>query len=221
MKKISLNLNTIALLFATVLMVPQVTHAQSTAITNLVSMVQNIITALFPILVAAGILMFGYNITKFLLSQDQKDQNLYKKGIWNSLIALFIVFVFVGIITTLANSLGIGALGQDITTSSPAGTTAGTAGGISTFRNISLSIAKFGSQKIVPIMIAVSLLFFIGNIVISMAKSDNENERTKLNKYILWGILALFVLLTLFSIVGIFTGSLFGTGAVIPQFPTS
>jgi uncharacterized membrane protein YjfL (UPF0719 family) len=65
------------------------------------------------------------------------------------------------------------------------------------------------------------MLFFIGNIIISMSKSDVEAERTKLNQYMKWGILALFLLLTLFSVVSLFTGSLFGTGAVIPQFPTS
>jgi hypothetical protein len=200
-------------------MIPSIAFAAPQSIINLVTLVETIIQALFPIAVAVAVLTFGYNIAKYLTSKNLADQNVYKAGILNSALALFIIFVFLGVITVLANSLGIGSLGGNIGVSDPSGVAAGS-GGVSTFRNIALSVAGFISKRVIPIMVACAMLFFIGNIIISMSKSDVEAERTKLNQYMKWGIIALFLLLTLFSVVGMFTGSLFGTGAIIPQFQT-
>ncbi len=212
----------VALVAMVTFIIPHVSFAAPTAVINLVSLLESIISALFPVIVAIGILVFGYNIGKYLTSKDLADQNLYKSGIVNSIIALAVVFTIFGIIKLLASSLGISTLGVGITVSNPdAGLGSGTADGINTFRYYALEISKFISGRIIPIMVASALLFFVGNVVISMTKSDVEAERTKLNQYLRWGVVALFILLTLFSVVGFFTGSLFGTGAIIPQFPTS
>lgn len=204
---------------ASIVATPLVTFADN-GLVKFVTLAEGIIQALFPIMVAVAILTFGYNLVKYLTAKDQIDQSVHKTGLFNSMIGIFVIFVIVGLITILAHSLGIPSLGADITVSDSSGLEAGS-GGIATFRHIALNISKFISARIIPILVACSLLFFFGNIIISISKSNVEEERTKLNAYLRWGILALFLLLTVFSIVGIFTGSLFGTSAVIPQFPTS
>jgi hypothetical protein len=217
-KKISIQS---VFILVVVLLVPMIAFADTpTVILDIVGFADVIIKAIFPILTALGILAFGYNIGKYLTSKDIVDQNVYKAGILNSLFALFIMFVIVGLITVLANSLGIPSLGLDISVADKSGLVGGS-GGIGTFRNYALGIARFLTQRIIPILIACALMFFLGNLVISMTKSNVEAERTKMNDYLKWGILALFVLLTLFSIIGMVTGSLFGTGAIIPQFQTT
>jgi hypothetical protein len=219
MKKIISNNSTafnFSLIMVGLMVVPVVASAAS-AIVNFVTFIETLMSAAFPILTGLGIVVFGYNVMKYLTSKNLSDQNLYKAGIWNSLIALFIIFVLFGLIRVVANSLGIPVLGTDI------GIATGKIGdgnGITSFREIALTIARFGAQRFIPIMIGGAVLFFIGNIVISMTKSDNEEERTNMNAYLKWGFIALFVLLTFFGIVSLFTGSLFGTKAIIPQFQT-
>jgi hypothetical protein len=200
------------------MVVPFIASADSIFI-NLVSLVEGLISALFPILTALGVIMFGYNVMKYLTSKNLADQGLYKAGIWNSLLALFVLFTVLGLVKILASSFGIDSITNSISTINPDGSTNGS-GAVSSFRNIALSVSKFLSQRILPIMVAGSLLFFLGNIVVSMSKSDNEQERVNTNAYLKWGVLALFVLLTFFGIVSLFTGSLFGTRAIIPQFQT-
>lgn len=200
---------------------PGLVHAQDTSVlVDIVSFIETILSALFPIMAAMGILMFGYNIGKYLTSKDIIDQNIYKSGILNSLLALFIMFTVFGLIKVVASSLGIPAL-NSLQLADDSGKALGSAGGVSTFRYYALTISKFLSQRIIPIMIGVALLFFMGNIVISMSKSNVESERTKMNDYLKWGVFALFLLLSLFGIIGIITGSFFGTGAIIPQFQTT
>jgi magnesium-transporting ATPase (P-type) len=204
-----------------VLLIPGVTFAVAQPIVNLVVLIESIFTALFPIIVAFGVLVFGYNIFNYIRSSDLANQNLYKGGIINSLIALFVIFTFFGMIKILSTSLGIPQLGVDLGTANNTDAFAEGSGGIATVRNISLRIAKFTSQRVIPIMVAGAVLFFMGNTVISMTKSDQEKEREELNKYLRWGLLALFVLFTAISLVGFLTGSFFGTKPLIPQFQTS
>lgn len=205
------------------MVIPELVFAQagSPTIVTIVAAVEGVITALFPIITALAILAFGYSLAKYLAAKDLADQSVYKAGLINSIIAIFVLFTVVGLVTVLARSLGIPNLGVDITTSTTAGISPGTASGISTFRNLALAVSKFVSTRIIPIMLAGAILFFFGNIVIGITKNDQEAERTQLNAYLKWGILAIFIILTFFSIVSIFTGSLFGTKAVIPQFQTS
>lgn len=203
------------------LVLPGITFAAAQPIVNLVSMIESIFSALFPLAIAAGVLVFGYNIFNYLRSKDLADQNLFKGGIINSLSALFVLFVFFGLIKVLARSLGIPELGVDLGTANNSDAFATASGGIATFRNIALQISKFVSQRIIPLMIAAGILFFMGNTVIAMTKGDQEKEREELNKYLRWGLLALFVLFTAISLVGFLTGSFFGTRPLIPQFETS
>ena len=210
-------LNSVAIITAVGLTIPNISFAAPTAFVSLVALVEAIITSLFPIIVAAGFLAVGYNLLKYLASKTSTDQNVYKAGILNSIFGLFIILVVFGLIKILANSLGIPSLGVDIGIADPSGSGLG---GVNSFRHIALSVATFVSGRIIPILVACAVLFFFGNIVISMTKSDVEAERTNLNVYLRWGIFALFLLLTLFSVVGMVTGSLFGVGAIIPQFQT-
>lgn len=200
------------------LLIPQVSFAAPTVLVNFVNFLQNIIKALFPIMTAAGFLAVGYNLIKFLSSKTSTDQSIYKTGIINSFAGLLIMFIIFGLIKILAGTLGITSLGAPIGIADPSGSGLGRQG---SFRYIIFSSTDFISSKMVPILSASAVLFFFGNIIISMTKTDQEAERTKLNNYLVWGILAIFILFTLFSIVGIFSGSLFGTGAIIPQFRTS
>jgi hypothetical protein len=192
--------------------------AQPNFIVQLVGLVEAVITALFPIVVTLAVLAFAFNTGKYLASKNIADQSVYKAGIINSFIGLFVIFTVFGIAKILAQSLGIPGLGEGITIADPSGLgTSGTA----SIRDYILLIAKFLSQRIVPVMISVGILIFFSNIAISMTKTDSDTERTNLNAYLRWGILAIFVLLALFSIVNLFTGTFFGTRAFIPQFPTS
>lgn len=191
---------------------------QQNFIVQIVDLLDAVITALFPLMIVAGVIAFAYNLMNYLVSQNNSDQSIAKSGIFNSLLALFVMFTIFGVIKILAQTFGIPSLGESLTIADSSGL-GGTGG--KTIRDYAFIIARFISQRIIPIMVSVAVLFFFGNIVIAMTKTDSQQERTNLNAYLRWGILALFVLLTVFSLVNILTGTFFGTQAFIPQFPTS
>ncbi len=85
-----------------------------------------------------------------------------------------------------------------------------------------VSATDYINKNIIPILVAIAVLVFFYNLIFFIFNSSNEKEREEFKKYSLNSILALFILLCVWGIIGIFTHTFFnGKNPVIPQLPTS
>lgn len=89
-----------------------------------------------------------------------------------------------------------------------------------TFREIVTTIVQFIGVRIMPILVALALLAFFFNLIIFIIKMDSPTERQQFKKYSVNALVGLFIMLTVWGIVGIATRTLHW-GLVIPQLPTS
>jgi len=86
-------------------------------------------------------------------------------------------------------------------------------------------IGLFGRvvASLIPIATGLALLFFIWSLAKFILNADNDEERKKGKQQMMWGIVALFVLVSIWGIVG-FIGRTLGVGpdgaAPFPQFGT-
>lgn len=83
------------------------------------------------------------------------------------------------------------------------------AANVGTFRDLVLSIVKLLSTGVMPILVAIGIVIFMTNLIQYIRASDNESEHVKFGKYVGWSLLALFVMLGVWGIVGILVRSLF------------
>jgi len=61
---------------------------------------------------------------------------------------------------------------------------------------------------LVPGAIALQIIFFIVGIIIYVMNGDNEAKRTEGSQFMLWGILAIFVTLSVWGLVAIIRNTL-------------
>lgn len=91
----------------------------------------------------------------------------------------------------------------------------------STFKGIIeyiLSLIKL----LIPILVGVAFLVFFWGLSKFVIGADNDQEVKKGKEFMLWGILALFILLSVRSILSILSNELdFGGAKTIPLLPTS
>ena len=78
-------------------------------------------------------------------------------------------------------------------------------------------------NKVVPILITLAIIYFIWGLAMFIKDSDNEEKRKEGQQKMLWGIIAFFVIFSMWGLVNLI-GATFGitpgAGAVpIPQFP--
>lgn len=95
-----------------------------------------------------------------------------------------------------------------------------TGGGTTSLRLILNSVAAFVSGKVMPILVGIAILAFLYNMVYFIAKSGNEQERETFKSYMVNSLIAMFILVSVWGIVGLGTQTLLGTKPFIPQLPT-
>ena len=99
--------------------IPAVAFAQTagtTGLAYLIIQIKGLLSALFPIAIAIGVLAFFYELIMFIVNQKNPDKSeTFKKGILWSLLALFLMFTFFGLLNVIANTLGLqGAVGAGV-----------------------------------------------------------------------------------------------------------
>lgn len=77
-------------------------------------------------------------------------------------------------------------------------------------------------DSLVPIFITLALAYFIWGIAQFILHSDGEEARSEGKNKMLWGVIALFVIVSVWGLVG-FIGSTLGVGQgghpIVPQLP--
>ena len=66
--------------------------------------------------------------------------------------------------------------------------------------------------SIIPIVIALALLFFFWGLAKFILHADDENERAKGKNIMVWGIVALFVIVTVWGIIAVLQNTFIGPG---------
>ena len=74
---------------------------------------------------------------------------------------------------------------------------------------------------IIPILISVAFIVFFWGLSKFVIGANNDQEVKKGKEFMLWGILALFILVSIRSILGLLAGDLeIGDGKTYPLLPT-
>lgn len=64
------------------------------------------------------------------------------------------------------------------------------------------------NSYLIPIAIGLEFILFIAGVIIYMTNGDNEAKRTEGNKFMMWGLVAIFITLSLWGLVAIIRNTL-------------
>jgi len=71
----------------------------------------------------------------------------------------------------------------------------------------------------IPILIGLALISFFWRNVVALAKKDELAQKAELKWYLFWGVIALFVMVSVWGLVGILADT-FGIQNAVPQLDT-
>jgi len=75
-------------------------------------------------------------------------------------------------------------------------------------------------KSIIPLLFSLAVAGFIWGVIQYFLNPENEENRKKGKSYMLWGIISLFVMISMWGLVAV-VGNTFGIGTVIPQLKTN
>ena len=74
------------------------------------------------------------------------------------------------------------------------------------------------SVAVLPLLVTVAIVIFIIGIIKYISKADEAKEREEGRNFMIYGIVALFVMVSIWGLVGIIQGTFgLGTNVLIPQ----
>ena len=71
----------------------------------------------------------------------------------------------------------------------------------------------------VPVLVSLALLFFVWGLATFILNSGNKEEGKKGRDRIVWGLVALFVILSIGGLLSIIRNTVFGNAGYFYQFP--
>ncbi len=84
-------------------------------------------------------------------------------------------------------------------------------------RSIAENIAKFLSGTFITFLTVLALIFFLWGVADFIRNAENSDARKKGKQRMVWGIIALFFMLTFLSVTGVLTRTVFGNNPILPQ----
>lgn len=197
---------------------------------------------IIPILVSIGLIVFLWGILKYVSSgDDEEKRNSGRNFMLYGVVGLFIMVSVWGLVAIINRTFGIGQGGapsgipivpgkMDGDTTNPSNTTFLTtcseffpAGGFNPQRPTKYSeivcLALGYIQASINVLIALSLVVFLyGVIKYVISKGGEEKERGKARGFMLYGIIALFVMISVWGLVAIINRTLgLGQGGYLEQ----
>ena len=74
-------------------------------------------------------------------------------------------------------------------------------------------------NSVVPLLVAVAVASFVYGIIQYFLFPDNEEKRKAGKNFMFWGLVTLFVMVSIWGIVGIFSNTFLDGRTVLPSLP--
>jgi len=231
---------TLALLVVTF---PVLSFAQTTAtkvcsatinnIGDIVCVIGSILNRIIPVLLALGVLFFIWGVVQYMIGGDEEAKKKGKNKIIYGIIGLVVIVGMWGLVNIVVKTFG---LNQALTPiDNPANIinnnlTTQTTNSASCFTNYQ----KGGKPKIgdllnyatcvigtsvIPLLFVLAVASFVWGVVQYVINDQEEAKKAKGRSFMIWGIIALAVMVSIWGLVGILRNT-FGIEDFVPSVHT-
>jgi hypothetical protein len=189
--------------------------------------IHGLLNAVVPVLLALGIVYFVWGVVQYVIRSDEEAKKAGKNRMIWGIIGLTVIIGLWGLVYTVVDTFGLFALPPVAPVLIPGD---GGGGGICPYTNnpspkfqdvLGYATCIIGSS-IIPFIFALAVVMFVWGVVqYFLLNADEEKKRTQGKMFMIWGIIALAVMISVWSLVAIL-GDTFGIDtSVLPTVSPS
>jgi len=210
------NLLKFSPILSLVFFIPFIASAQAaTGLTDIVSKISALFSAIIPVLVAFGVLYFIWGMVQYFIGDSEEAKKTGRDRIIYGIIGLAVVVSIWGLVAILNQTFGLSGTNGLVGQNSPDLTNLVTkAAPTSGCKDLSTPNLKFSDyldyftciigSSVIPFIFALAVVMFIWGIVkYFILNADEEKKRAEGKQFMIWGIIALAVMLSVWGLVGI------------------
>lgn len=192
----------------------------TTGIGGILATIQSFLNGIIPILIALGVVYFVWGVVKFMIADSEEAKTKGKDHIIYGIIGFAVIVGLWGLVNIVVGTFGLGGAGQlNVPSLAPLPTGGDTCTMGDKLQGVLKYFTCIINDSIIPFLFALAILMFIwGAVKFFLINSDEEAKREQGKQFMIWGIIALAVMMSVWGLVGLL-GKTFNlnTGNVLPQ----
>jgi hypothetical protein len=195
--------------------------AAITGISKVICQLHKILNLAIPFIITLGLIYFIWGVVQYMIGGGDEAKKKGRDHIIYGLIGLAVIVGVWGLVNIVVDTFGL--TGQlDLTPKAPQKQD-GSCSNLTTlpnkakFQDLLCYITNIINSAIIPLIFSLAFLSFIWGIVQFVINSDDEAKKTKGKQFMLWGIIALTVMVSVWGLVNILGATFNVNGSFLPQ----
>ena len=189
---------------------------------DIICKIGELLNAIIPVLVALGVVYFLWGVVQYVIGGDEEAKKKGRSRMVYGIIGLVVIVGLWGLVTIVTNTFGIAGKTADISgvtsvTDKSAGLGLCRLETNPNFQQLVSYVICLINRSIVPLIFALAVLMFVWGVVQYVINTDEEAKKAKGKQFMIWGIIALTVMVGVWGLVGILAGTFGLDVRIIPQ----
>jgi hypothetical protein len=192
-------------------------------ITGLICNLQQLLNSIVPLLIALGVVYFVWGVVQYVIGDGEEAKKKGRDRIIFGIIGLAIIIGLWGLVNIVVKTFNLAGQAPNasianlvtVQTTTSAGCPATLATG-ATLQVVFKYFTCIIKDSVIPFIFALAMVSFIWGVVnFFILNADEEAKRAQGKQFMLWGIIALAVMISVWGLVNIL-GATFGVKSVLP-----
>ena len=174
-------------------------------------------TGCVPVLIAFGVVYFVWGVVRFMIADGEEAKTKGKDQIIYGIIGLAVIVGVWGLVNIVVETFNIGGQTPTLEPLVTANSNC-TLAGNPTFQDLLCYVTKIINDAVIPLIFAVAVVMFIWGVInFFILNADEEGKRAQGRQFMIWGIIALAVMLSIWGLVGILGDTFNIDSSVLPK----
>jgi len=177
----------------------------------------NLLNAIIPLLIMLGVVYFVWGVVQYVIGDEEEAKKKGKDRMIFGIIGFAVIIGMWGLVGLVVRTFDLNQAAPTITmidfTSDSCDQLNTAKPGIT---NVFNYITCIINSSVIPLIFALASVSFVWGVVQYVINGDDEARKTKGRDFMLWGVIALTVMVSVWGLVSLL-GSTFGVDNVIPQ----
>ncbi|HEU0085427.1 MAG TPA: pilin [Candidatus Paceibacterota bacterium] len=192
---------------------------------SLICKIGTILNSIIPLLISFGVVIFVWGVVQYVIGGDEEAKSKGKDRMIWGIIGLVVIASMWGLVNMVVKTFDLnptgssGVANQFLQNTSQLGNTPGTCSIAATGASLG-DLMNYATclitKSVIPLIFSLAVLLFVWGVVQYVISGANEEQKDKGKNFMIWGIIALTVMVSVWGIVRI-VGDTFGIEYAIPQ----
>lgn len=181
--------------------------------------IQGLLASILPLIVSFGVIYFIWGIVQYFIADGEEAKKNGKDRIIYGIIGLAVIISIWGLVNIVTQTFGLEQTNApDLSGLVNTGkTTTCTLGNNPKFDTVLNYFTCIIGNSVIPFIFSLAVVMFTwGAVKFFIINSDEEKKRAEGKQFMIWGIIALAVMISIWGLVGIL-GDTFSLDNALPQ----